>query len=73
MSFNIPFKYRVQIVRFEEGNKIIKNRTCFLREQDADKYFNRTKELVITGEVLVLEQRERAPRPFEEVKRYEID
>ena len=71
MSFNIPFKYRVQIVKFAEGNKLIKNRTCFLREKDAEGYFNRTKTIVATGEILFLEEREGYPKPFKEVKRYE--
>ena len=72
MAFNIPFKYRVQIVRNEKENKLIKNRTCFMIKGDTEKYFNRTKASVVPGEILFLEERKKATDPFQEVGRYEI-
>lgn len=70
MAFNIPFKYRVQIVKFAEGNKIVRDRFCFMREQDAKSSFDRMKSTVAEGEVLFLDYREKARCCFKEVKRY---
>lgn len=70
MSFNMPFKFRVQAIKFEKGNKIIRNRTCFMIKGDAEKYFNRMKASVIPGEILFLDERKKATDPFQEVDRY---
>jgi len=73
MGINIVFKYRVQIfVRYEGDSRIIRERFCFMRKEDAIRCFNRKKNLVETGEVLFLEYRSSGTDKFREVDRYEV-
>lgn len=73
MEINIPFKFRIQVLKgyTEEGFKIIRDRACFIRKEDAEKYFDRMKSSVISGEILFLESRKTAKNSFKEVEKYE--
>jgi len=74
MGINIVFKYRVQIFCGYKGDcRIIRERFCFMRKEDAIRCFNRKKILVETEEVLFLEYRSSGTDKFREVDRYEID
>ena len=73
MGINIVFKYRVQIfVKYEGESRIIRERFCFMRKEDAIRCFNRKKILVEIGEVLFLEYRSSGTDKFREVDRYEV-